>query len=70
MLRRTFRVALATALFVVAAPLSALADEVEFEADLSPEEEVQTHRSSRMVTAKPNSPCDVAKFATTWNGMT
>lgn len=42
MLRRTFRVALTTALFVVAAPLSALADEVEFEADLSPEEEVQT----------------------------
>jgi hypothetical protein len=37
---RTFRVALATALFVVAAPLTAMADTLEFEADLSPEEEV------------------------------
>jgi Cu/Zn superoxide dismutase len=42
MLRRTFRVALATALFVVAAPLTALADGAEYEAELSPEEEVQT----------------------------
>jgi hypothetical protein len=41
MLRRTFRVALATALFVVAAPLIASADELEFEAELSPEEEFQ-----------------------------
>jgi hypothetical protein len=40
MLRRTFRVALATALFVVAAPLTAMADSLEFEADLSPGEEV------------------------------
>jgi hypothetical protein len=40
MLRRTFRVALATALFVVAAPLTALADGAEYEAELSPEEEV------------------------------
>ncbi len=41
MLRRTFRVALTTALFVIAAPLIASADEVEFEAALSPEQEVQ-----------------------------
>jgi hypothetical protein len=40
MLRRTFRVALATALFVVAAPLIATADTLEFEARLSPGEEV------------------------------
>lgn len=42
MLRRTFRVALTTALFVVAAPLTALADGAEYEADLSPDQEVQT----------------------------
>ena len=42
MLRRTFRVAVATALFVVAAPFTALADGAEFEANLSPDEEVAT----------------------------
>jgi hypothetical protein len=42
MLRKIFRVVLATALFVVAAPLAASADGAEYEARLSPDEEVAT----------------------------
>ena len=41
MLRKPFKVALATVLFVAVAPLTALADKVEFEAELTPDQEVQ-----------------------------
>jgi hypothetical protein len=42
MLRKSLRIGLASILFVVAAPLAAMADDVEFEADLDPEQEFQT----------------------------
>ncbi|MGH8948194.1 MAG: CHRD domain-containing protein [Acidimicrobiia bacterium] len=42
MLRRTLKIGLASTLFVAAFPLIAWADEVEFEADLDPDQEVQT----------------------------
>jgi len=42
MLRKTLKIGLATTLFVAVAPLTALADGAEFEADLSPDEEVAT----------------------------
>ena len=42
MLRKTLKIGLASILLVAAFPLIALADEVEFEADLDPGQEVQT----------------------------
>ena len=42
MLRNILKIGLASTLFVAAFPLIALADEVEFEADLDPGQEVQT----------------------------
>ena len=42
MLRKILKIGLASTLFVAAFPLIALADEVEFEADLDPGQEVQT----------------------------
>jgi hypothetical protein len=65
---RTFRVALATALFVVAAPLTAMADTLEFEADLSPEEEVADPPVDSDGKVKPNSPYGATGFVTTSNG--
>jgi hypothetical protein len=65
MLRKTFRVALATALFVVAAPLTALADGAEYEAELSPEEEV-----AATPIDSDGEGCAVVRSGTTSSGRT
>ena len=71
MLRRTLRILLATALFVVAAPLTASADnDAEFEAELDPGQEVGAVVSDGEGEAEFTLRKDKVRFRLKWKDLT